>query len=560
VFKPYLLLPLIALLAWWSPRLGSSFFRAIERGLDRLALRPGRAVLLVGVLSLAICLILGRTIAIIPPQTHDEFGYLLIADTFSHGRVTNPAHPHWQHFETVHVLQQPTYASKYPPAQGLAMAVGETTTGLPIVGVWLSVALASATVCWMLLAWMPPRWALVGGLLTALHPQMIVWSQNYWGGTIALAGGAIVLGAFRRLLRGPTIHHSLWLGLGMAILANSRPYEGFIFSALICTTLLVWMIARGGPDWPVSLGKIGLPLVGTMLLLAAQIGYYNYRVTGSAWRMPYFLCEETYGITPLFLFQKPRPEPGYRHAELRALHQDYLRFFQKQRASAGALAKATWKKIHTVLESCLWFGLLLVPLLGAPWAIRRDHWLRLTIPGGIIFSAAMLLGTWVYPHYAAPAAGVFIVLVVASMRRLKAWTVGGRRCGLFLVRGTMSVALLSLALPIARLAQPDRNRWDYQRNRILKHVANQPGRHLVFIHYRPGHNPHREWVYNDAVIDSSKVVIARIMSPESNAKLGEHFSDRKWWVIEADARPPTLAPIASTDELPPPVPVAPPQP
>lgn len=556
MFKPYLLVPIVLLLAWLHPRFGSRLFRTLEGWLNRLAARPGRAVIAVGLLSLAICLILGRTIAIIPPQTHDEFGYLLIADTFSHGRVTNPPHAHWPHFETVHVLHQPTYASKYPPAQGLAMAIGESTSGLPIVGVWLSVALASATVCWMLLAWTKPRWALVGGLLTALHPQMIVWSQNYWGGTVALAGGAIVLGAFRRLLRGPTTCDALWLGLGMAILANSRPYEGFVFSALICLTLLVWSIARGHPDWRVTVFRIGLPWLAVMLLTAAQVGYYNYRVTGSPVRMPYVVCEETYGVTPLFIFQQPKPEPVYRHAELRELHQNYLRFFKSQRESAWSLVKATWTKIHTVLESCMWFRLLIIPLLAAPWAIRRDRWLRLAIPGGVIFSAAMLLGTWVYPHYAAPAAGMFIALVVASMRRLKVWTVAGRRCGLFLVRGTMCLCMLSLALPVWRLAHPDRNRWDYQRNRILKHVAGQPGKHLIFIRYRPGHNPHREWVYNDAVIDSSKIVLARIMSPEANASLCEYFADRKVWIIEADLHPATLAPVTNLADLPPPVPVA----
>lgn len=556
MLKPYLLLPVILLLAWWRPRLGSSFFRAIEGLFNRIAARPGRAVVVVGCVSLAMSLLLGRTISIVPPQTHDEFGYLLIADTFSHGRVTNPPHAHWQHFETVHVLQQPTYTSKYPPAQGLALALGESTTGLPIVGVWLAAALASATICWMLLAWTKPRWALAGGLLTALHPQMIMWSQNYWGGTIALAGGAIVLGAFRRLLRGPTTRDALWLGLGMAILANSRPYEGFVFSALICLTIFVWMIARGGPDWHVSLFRIALPVLCAMVLLAAQIGYYNHRVTGSALRMPYVVCEETYGVTPLFIFQDPKPEPEYRHAELRELHQSYLRYFKSQRASAWALAKATWSKIHTVLESCMWFRLLAIPLLAAPWAIRRDRWLRLAIPGGIIFSAAMLLGTWVYPHYAAPAAGVFIVLVIGSMRRLKVWTVRGRRVGLMLVRGTLCLCMLSLLLPISRLARPDRDRWDYQRNRIHKHLLSQPDRHLVFIRYRPGHNPHREWVYNDAIIDSAKVVYARIMSPESNARLCEYFAGRRIWVLEADLHPATLAPLASAADLPPPVPVA----
>ena len=74
------------------------------------------------------------------------------------------------------------------------LAAGQVLGGHPIVGVWISTGLACAAICWMLLTWLPAWWAVIGGLLAALHPLILLyWSQSYWGGAMAVIGGALVV-------------------------------------------------------------------------------------------------------------------------------------------------------------------------------------------------------------------------------------------------------------------------------------------------------------------------------------------------------------------------------
>jgi len=67
-----------------------------------------------------------------------------------------------------------------------------------------------------------------------------------------------------------------------------------------------------------------------------------------------------------------------------------------------------------------------------------------------------------------------------------------------------------------------------------------PGKHLVFVRYGEGHNIDREWVFNDGDIDASKIVWAREMSPEQNAKLLAYYPDRQVWLVEPEQNPDRL--------------------
>jgi len=402
------------------------------------------------------------------PRIHDEFSYILMGETFAQRHLANPSPPLPEFFDTFHVLVRPAYVSKYFPIQGIFLALGEMLMGHPAVGVWLSSALACATLVWMLQAWISPTWALLGGFTILIQYGIYsYWSQTYWGGMATAIGGALFFGALRRLWDNLSWQNSIWMALGLVILANSRPLEGALAAVPGCS-VFAFRIARkrrwrDGGFFP----KLVLPCLVVLALGAWASCSYNRAVTGSALKPPYVLHEQQYQQSPPFIFLPKRPQLTYSSIWLRYYYEfQELHTYDMQRSAeawllaiarkmsiwwefycgillsvplfvAGLLKKGKARVIQIVVIA----GVLTLPLIsdhkvawrvlidvlviaeiGLLWNVFADFWSRVAIGTCSLLLLEVFLAKWPFPHYFAPAACLIWYLQIEALRRIWYWT------------------------------------------------------------------------------------------------------------------------------------------
>ncbi len=550
----------------------------------------------------------GTLMGVREPAYHDEFSYLLGADTFARGRLTNPAPSLPEFFEAPHVLVVPTYNSKYPPAQPLILALGQTVTARLIWGVWFSCGLFAACLCWMLQAWTTRHWALaVTILMVATLGMSTYWAQSYWGGMVAASGGALVFGGMRRTLRAPAIIPGVLMAVGALLLANTRPYEGLLASAGCALVLGRWVLRDARSLLSARLTLTLFP-AGTVLLVGLiSMAHYNHAVTGDSRTAPYVLHMEQYFHHGMFLWSPPRvplrqpPErvaKFYRHYEsapardisfialtaknliLRliaslgipfglALGQSSARYYgillwsallMRFWRSDSTIPFAVWT-IAAVLTECIVSQYVPVQapiitlLVVTPWLVafdrthRRNQWSRfITAILGLVVVGQSVVWWW-WPHYSAPITPLLLAAVATSIQRIARRTAGFSSSRHL---GPMLVILLTIHFATVGVLYSFRRNAEVRipdgrllsRADVTHRLEQYGGSHLVFVQYDANFTVDYEWVYNPADLESAQVVFAHDLGNSRNPELAAALRQRSVWLAKVSRRAILLEPYS----------------
>ena len=520
--------------------------RRINEAFSRLARQKVLCLVLAGLLPVVFRLAM---LPVMPPpqvQVEEEASNLLQADTFASGRLANPPLPFPDHFDTMQVLQRPKYVSIRPPGQGAFLALGQVIFGSPWAGVCLSVALMCVAVCWMLQGWFAPQWALLGGLLLGIRIGVLsFWMNSYWGGAVAAAGAALVLGAYPRLVRTNAFRHVFLMWVGIALVLTTRTFEGGVLLIPVAIAIGIHAFSQGGATpRRVRLLRVAAPGFLLLVLLATWFAYYNWRTTGSATTSTYMLGRQTQNIAPAFMFGKVAPMHHFSNPQMRQRFGGWeMMKYLPMLHPRGWWMLTTWK----IQASWSFYirPLFTLPLLCIPFfACDRRVRLCLAIVGAGVVGA--LLEVWGPPYYFAPYLPVLMILTIQGLRHLHALRFSGSRPGRLFTKLVPMIALsvflglVSLRVCGIHVTGEDVFQWSSYENRmpqraVVEQLLNEkPGQHLVFVRYTPRHDFLNEWVFNKADLQDAKVVWAREYEPERNQQLAAYFAGRKVWLVKAD--------------------------
>ena len=335
---------------------------------------------------------IGSQLADLPPVYHDEYSYLIQAQTMRAGRTWYPVSASQpQLFDQIHVLNEPDldpptgrFASRYFPGTGLWMApfvsganvrLGhQLAQMLIVVGIyWIGRELGSNAVGVLaaLLAMASPGLLLFSNLLLAHHPTLV--------------GLTLFLWMYLRGRRTGSVWSCLLAGSGLAFATLCRPMTAAGFSLPLGLTFGWWWITGRG-NWLVTAQpmkfaartRYALALGGPLIAGILGLIWYQQSITGSPLVSPYQLYTDRY--TPRHVYGFNNVVRGEQHLGPKVID-NYDTWAENLTPALAA------KNVGTRLINSWKWSLGVLPLLGTSLILLLDRrgdpnwWI---LPGSIL--------------------------------------------------------------------------------------------------------------------------------------------------------------------------------
>ncbi len=511
------------------------------------------------------------------PHAQDEFSYTVAADTYAHGRITNPTPPSFESFESGHIIVEPSYISKYPPLQGLFMAIGQILFNQQIFGVWLSCGLMAASLFWMLSIWTDYKWAIVGSVFMICTIGVTsYWAQSYWGGMIAASGGALFLGGVRKTFDKISITTTSIMTIGGIILLNSRPFEGILLMIPSMLILLWWVIKDKTNTFKTKTKNLIVPGIILSFIAITLMCYQYYKVTGNPFLMPYSVHHSQYYPTPLFNFQEINKNAIRGNARIRQTYEKYtappvLDVFFDMGFPDTPFLRSIYGFIYLNFGNYyFFFSPLVIPFFFFSLfiGIQRDKWLILAAVTILFVYICMSFGVWWDQyHYVAPLTALFYLFIIDGCRKLTSNYPKEKMIpflSLFLVTSCIYTHIFIVGYPIEivdlsedsnLIRQSIVNRESFEikfpkrasffKAEMEKIVNNLPDKYIAIVSYAPSFSFHDEIVYNKGDILSSKLVWAHNLDDQKNTLLIKNFPNHIPLFIKIDSSYISILPVAT---------------
>lgn len=503
----------------------------------------------------------------LPPAYHDEYSYLLQAETFAAGRLTWPAAPiRPDLFHQFHVLNEPKTVSRYFPWTGVWLAVTEPLPNR-YWGHWLAGALATVFFFLSLETIAEIKSAVVGGLLIAVSPGLAVFSNMLLAHHPTMLALSVFLYAFLLMIQKPNMGRATVAGLGLTLAMLGRPMTAAGF-ALPFGIWLGVMLLRGRVNWKLTMGFL-VPL-GVGFLTLAML---NHAATGSYFRSAYQQYTDTF---------TPRHRYGFGNGleatptDIPAALQAYDRWAQNLTPAVAVenigrrlIASLQWS---LAVFPIAFFGLTAISLLLQPGSnmLRPAHGFASgrTMFGLMAAAVATLhlvhvpywyagIMDWHYVFETAPLllmlTGCGVVYAVRVLRHYVRRRIAVGWCVLFvavsLFPGWFSGGPFDETSKVESAVQQlgfSRVRFDYFNSVTDSSQIQKPA--LILVE-EEGADPQLSFIINDPDYDSEVLVCRHPMKMEQVQQLAEFFSDRTLYSFDPQLkRYPIFQPIERSIE------------